>query len=39
MLGHNYVWMLNSHAGYHKRATAIGINTTVGNCAALRTQR
>ncbi|KAI1858481.1 uncharacterized protein JN550_012614 [Neoarthrinium moseri] len=31
----NYVWMLNSHAGYFKRATAIGINMTVGNCAGL----
>lgn len=27
--------MLNSHAGYVKRATAIGINMTVGNCAGL----
>ncbi|KAH7078261.1 major facilitator superfamily transporter [Paraphoma chrysanthemicola] len=35
MLGLNYVWMLNSHAGYYKRATAIGINMTVGNCAGL----
>jgi hypothetical protein len=35
MLGGNYVWMLNSHAGYYKRATAIGINMTVGNCAGL----
>lgn len=35
MLGGNYVWMLNNHAGYYKRATAIGINMTVGNCAGL----
>jgi hypothetical protein len=35
MLGLNYVWMLNSQAGYFKRATAIGINMTVGNCAGL----
>jgi hypothetical protein len=35
MLGGNYVWMLNSHAGYYKRATAIGINMTVGNSAGL----
>jgi hypothetical protein len=35
MLGLNYVWMLNSHAGYFKRATAIGINMTMGNCAGL----
>lgn len=35
MLGLNYVWMLNSHAGYYKRATAIGINLTMGNCAGL----
>ena len=35
MLGGNYVWMLNSHAGYYKRATAIGINMTIGNCAGL----
>jgi predicted MFS family arabinose efflux permease len=35
MLGLNYVWMLGAHAGYYKRATAIGINMTVGNCAGL----
>jgi hypothetical protein len=35
MLGLNYVWMLNSQAGYYKRATAIGVNMTVGNCAGL----
>ena len=35
MLGGNYVWMLGSHAGYYKRATAIGINMTVGNSAGL----
>ncbi|KAF7535194.1 hypothetical protein G7054_g5612 [Neopestalotiopsis clavispora] len=35
MLGLNYVWMLNSHAGYVKRATAIGLNMTIGNCAGL----
>ncbi|KAI1338318.1 major facilitator superfamily domain-containing protein [Xylariaceae sp. FL0016] len=35
MLGMNYVWMLGSHAGYYKRATAIGINMTCGNAAGL----
>ncbi|RDW60221.1 major facilitator superfamily-containing protein [Coleophoma crateriformis] len=35
MLGLNYVWMLNSQAGYFKRATAIGINMTMGNAAGL----
>ena len=35
MLGLNYVWMLGAHAGYYKRATAIGINMTIGNCAGL----
>ncbi|RDW84353.1 hypothetical protein BP6252_01943 [Coleophoma cylindrospora] len=35
MLGLNYVWMLNSQAGYFKRATAIGINMTMGNTAGL----
>ncbi|KAK3653400.1 hypothetical protein LTR56_004604 [Elasticomyces elasticus] len=35
MLGLNYVWMLGSHAGYYKRATCIGINMTIGNCAGL----
>lgn len=35
MLGLNYVLMLNSHAGYYKRATAIGVNMTIGNCAGL----
>ena len=31
----NYVTMLNNHGGYYKRATAIGINMTVGNSAGL----
>jgi hypothetical protein len=35
MLGMNHIWMLNSHAGYYKRATAICINTTMGNSASL----
>jgi nitrate/nitrite transporter NarK len=35
MLGLNYVMMLNNHAGYYKRATAIGFNMTIGNCAGL----
>ncbi|KAF2030285.1 MFS general substrate transporter [Setomelanomma holmii] len=35
MLGLNYVWMLNGHAGYYKRATAIEIDMTIGNCAGL----
>ncbi|KAE9379536.1 MFS general substrate transporter [Stipitochalara longipes BDJ] len=37
MLGMNYIWMLNSHAGYYKRATAIGINMTMGNSAGFIT--
>lgn len=39
MLGMNYIWMLNSHAGYYKRATAIGINMTMGNSAGLIVSR
>ena len=33
IVGINATWLLNSHAGYHKRATAIGMNQTLGNCA------
>lgn len=29
----NIAWLLNCHAGYHKRATAIGMNQTLGNSA------
>jgi hypothetical protein len=35
MLGGNYVWMLNSHAGYYKRATAIGVNMVRMLCVSL----
>ncbi|RDW63755.1 MFS transporter-2 [Coleophoma cylindrospora] len=35
LLGMNYIWMLNSHAGYYKRATAVGMNLTMGNAAGL----
>ncbi|RDW89649.1 hypothetical protein BP6252_01681 [Coleophoma cylindrospora] len=35
IVGLNCTWLLNSHAGYYKRATAIGFNQTLGNCAGL----
>jgi MFS family permease len=35
IVGLNVVWLLNSHAGYHKRATAIGMNQTIGNTAGI----
>jgi MFS family permease len=35
ILGLNSTWMLNCHAGYHKRATAIGMNQTMGNSAGV----
>lgn len=35
MVGLNCTWLLNSHAGYYKRATAIGVNQSLGNCAGL----
>ncbi|KAH7412724.1 major facilitator superfamily domain-containing protein [Cadophora sp. MPI-SDFR-AT-0126] len=35
ILGLNATWLLNSHAGYYKRATAIGMNQSIGNCAGL----
>ncbi|KAF3406561.1 hypothetical protein DPV78_000539 [Talaromyces pinophilus] len=33
--GINSTWVLNCHAGYYKRATAIGMNQSLGNCAGL----
>lgn len=33
IVGLNAAWLLNSHAGYFKRATAIGMNQTIGNSA------
>ncbi|TVY71365.1 putative transporter [Lachnellula suecica] len=35
ILGLNATWVLNSHAGYLKRATAMGSNQTIGNAAGL----
>jgi MFS family permease len=35
ILGLNSTWMLNCHAGYHKRATAIGMNQSMGNSAGV----
>ncbi|KAI0150547.1 major facilitator superfamily domain-containing protein [Xylariaceae sp. FL1272] len=35
ILGLNSSWLLNSHAGYYKRATAIGLNQSVGNSAGV----
>ncbi|KAI0391634.1 major facilitator superfamily domain-containing protein [Xylariaceae sp. FL0594] len=34
-VGLNAAWLLNSHAGYYKRATAIGFNQSIGNSAGL----
>ena len=33
--GINSTWVLNCYAGYYKRATAIGMNQSLGNCAGL----
>lgn len=33
--GINSTWVLNCPAGYYKRATAIGMNQSLGNCAGL----
>lgn len=35
ILGLNSAWLLSSHAGYHKRATAIGMNQSIGNSAGV----
>lgn len=34
-IGLNATWLLNSHAGYHKRATAIAVNQSFGNSAGV----
>jgi MFS family permease len=31
----NCTWLLNCHAGYYKRATAVGMNQTIGNAAGV----
>lgn len=35
IVGLNCAWLLNSHAPYYKRAMAIGMNQSLGNCAGL----
>jgi MFS family permease len=35
ILGLNCTWLLNTHAGYYKRATAVGMNQSVGNSAGV----
>lgn len=35
IVGLNATWLLNSHAGYYKRATAIGLNQSFGNSAGV----
>ncbi|KAH8753712.1 major facilitator superfamily domain-containing protein [Hyaloscypha finlandica] len=35
ILGLNCTWLLNCHAGYYKRATAVGMNQTIGNAAGV----
>lgn len=35
IVGLNATWLLNSHAGYYKRATAIGMNQSIGNSAGV----
>ena len=35
VVGLNCAWLLNSHAGYHKRAMAIGMNQSIGNSAGV----
>jgi len=35
IVGLNAAWLLNSHAGYHKRATAVGTNQAFGNSAGV----
>lgn len=35
IVGLNCTWLLNSHAGYYKRATAVGVNQSLGNSAGV----
>lgn len=35
ILGLNATWLLNCHAPYYKRATAIGLNQSIGNSAGV----
>ncbi|KAL4901206.1 hypothetical protein BDW74DRAFT_182061 [Aspergillus multicolor] len=35
VLGLNAAWLLNCHAGYYKRATAVGMNQSIGNAAGV----
>ena len=35
VLGLNCSWLLNCHAGYYKRATAVGMNQSIGNAAGV----
>ncbi|CAG8958157.1 hypothetical protein HYFRA_00000507 [Hymenoscyphus fraxineus] len=35
IVGINCTWLLNSHAGYYKRATAIGMNQALGNTSGI----
>lgn len=35
IVGLNCTWLLNSHAGYYKRATAVGVNQALGNSAGV----
>lgn len=35
IVGLNCAWLLNSHAPYYKRAMAIGMNQSIGNCAGV----
>jgi MFS family permease len=35
IIGLNCTWLLNSHAGYYKRATAVGMNQSLGNAAGV----
>lgn len=35
IVGLNCAWLLNSHAPYYKRAMAIGMNQSIGNCAGI----
>jgi hypothetical protein len=35
VVGLNVTWIINSNAGYFKRATAIGLQQTIGNSAGI----
>ncbi|TQS33663.1 hypothetical protein Golomagni_05983 [Golovinomyces magnicellulatus] len=35
IVGLNCAWLLNSHAPYYKRAMAIGMNQSIGNCGGI----